>query len=111
MTETVKNKKKEFGELIHKLESNDCHFGSYIIEDVDIISSIGHHFEYNYDVIDYNLLMKFLNDKKEEISYLVNKNFGYYESDILEGIDEDIWDEFGDEILKVCNLNSGTVDK
>ena len=82
-----------------------------ILLDVDIISSIGHHFEYDYDVIDYDLLVKFLNDKKEEISYLVNKNFGYYESDILEGIDKDIWDEFGDEIVKVCNLNSGTADK
>ena len=111
MTEAVKNKKKEFGDLIQKLESHECHFGSYIIEDVDIISSIGHHFDYNYDVIDYNLLMKFLDDKKEEISYLVNKNFGNNESAILEGIDEDIWNEFGDEILKVCNLNSGTVDK
>ncbi len=111
MTEAVKNKKKEFGDLIQKLESHECHFGSYIIEDVDIISSIGHHFDYNYDVIDYNLLVKYLNDKKEEISNLVNKNFGNYESDILEGIDEDIWSEFGDEIVKVCNLNSGTSDK
>ena len=111
MTETVKNKKKEFGELIQKLESHDCHFGSYIIEDVDIISSIGHHFEYNYDSIDYNLLVKFLKDKKEEISSMVNKNFGNNESAILEGINKDIWNEFGDEILKVCNLNSGTVDK
>lgn len=111
MIETVKNKKKEFGELIQKLESHDCHFGSYIIEDVDIISSIGHYFEYNYDAIDYNLLVKFLKDKKEEISSLVNKSFGNNESAILECIDKDIWYEFGDEIFKVCNLNSGTVDK
>ncbi len=111
MTETVKNKKKEFGELIQKLESHSCHFGSHIIEEFDIIFLISCHYELKYKAIHYDLLMKFLNDNKEKITYLINKNFSYYVSDISEGIDEDVWNEFGDEILKLCTLNSGISDK
>lgn len=102
MAKSVKNKKKEFSDLIKKLESHEFHYGSCIVDTSDIIYSIRHHLDCNKNVVDYDSIEKFIGENKEDISYIVSKNIGYYTSDIFQGIDEDIWDEFGEEMLKTC---------
>jgi hypothetical protein len=108
MAKKVENKKNEFGELIKKLESHEFHYGSCIVDSGDIIYSIRHHFDSNNNVVDFELLEKFIYENKEDISYIISKNIGYYTSDIFEGIDEDIWDEFGEAILKICSKSKGS---
>lgn len=110
MAKKVENKKNEYYELIKKLDSHEFHYGSCIVDSGDIIYSIKHHFDCNKNVVDFGLLEKLINENKEDISHIVNKNIGYYTSDILEGIDEDVWYAFGEEILKTC-MKSKISDK
>ena len=109
MAKSVKNKKNEFCDLTQKLESHKCYFGGYILDDRDIIYSFVHHFD--RDEIDCQVLEKFLYNKKDQILMCVLKILGYYEMEIQQDIGDYIWEQFGDEILKTCNLNSRTTDK
>jgi hypothetical protein len=106
MAKSVENKKNEFGDLIKKLESHEFLYGCCIVDIGDIIYSIKHHFDCKENVVDFGLLEQFIRENKEDISYIVNKNIGYYTSDIIEGIDDDIWDAFGEEILKTCKKST-----
>ncbi len=105
MAKKVKNKKLEFGALIKELESHECHLGSYVIEVEDVISSICHNYDCQNKVVDYDKLKEFLSKNRESISYWVHRNLGWYESEIMDGVGEEVWDEFGEEILKTCSPN------
>ena len=106
MAKFVENKKNEFGELIKKLESHEFHYGNLLIEQVDVLSSISYYLEEVDKDIDYEKFYAFIKSNRGSVQYIVNRNIGWYVSEIFEGIGEDMWNEFGEEILNVCSINS-----
>lgn len=110
MAKKVKNKKLEFGALIKELESNEYHYGNLLIEEEDILSSICYYLDEEEKEIDSEKFYELLKLKRESILYTVERNIGWYISEILEGIGEDIWSDFGDEILKLCSPTSESND-
>ena len=110
MRKQIKNKKHEFGSLIKELESHEYYFGNLLIEEQDILFSIGYYLDVEEKEIDSEKFYELLKLKRESILYTVQRNIGWYISEIIDGIGEDIWNDLGEEILELCSPNSESND-